>query len=39
MTYSVISLNKSCNGKASQINIFTNKLDNSDNEDLSKQLY
>ena len=31
MTHSLISLNKSCNDKASQIDIFANKLDNSDN--------
>ena len=30
VTHSLISLSKSCDNKASQINIFTNKLDNSD---------
>ena len=31
MTHSVTSFSKSCNDEASQIDIFTNGLDNSDN--------
>ena len=34
MTYSLILLNKSCDDKALQIDIFTNKLDNLDNTTL-----
>ena len=34
VTHSLISLNKSCDDKASQINIFTNKLNNSDSTTL-----
>ena len=35
MTYLLIPVNKLCNNKASQIDIFTNKLDNSDNTSMS----